>query len=143
MSGLVHYAATGTAGNRTPVSVATPLPVSSVAVGVDGATAATGANPVPVRTYGASNVATGVASGASTIGTSATLICNARPTRTFVRIINNGTTAVYIGPSNVATTTGAVLPGVVGAYLDMPVRSALYGIVASGTADIRQQDFYD
>lgn len=122
---------TGTAATNTDGSVSN--------AGVDGATKATGANAVPVRNYGSTNVATGAVS----VGTTATLLCNARPTRTTIRFINNGTTVTYIGPSNVTTLTGAVLPGVVGAYIDMPVRSALYAIVASGTADIRQQDFYD
>lgn len=55
-----------------------------------------------------------------------------------VSLYNAGAVTVYIGGPNVATTTG--IPLVAGAYADLPnlrPGSTLYGIVASGTCEVR------
>lgn len=69
----------------------------------------------------------------ATIGTTPTLIVAKRTGRDTVVIENTGTTAVYLGASNVSTTNGLLLPGVVGASVALETTDAVYGIVASGT----------
>lgn len=68
-----------------------------------------------------------------TVADSATLIAAARPGRRKLRVINLGTTAVYLGGSAVATTTGILLTGAVGAEREIETSEAIYGVVASGT----------
>ncbi|HEY7298559.1 MAG TPA: hypothetical protein VH684_11540 [Xanthobacteraceae bacterium] len=70
------------------------------------------------------------------VGTSATQIVSARAGRNQLVIANHGTTAVYIGGSGVATSTGILLPGTVGATITIPTSAAVYGIVASGSQTV-------
>jgi hypothetical protein len=69
----------------------------------------------------------------ATVAATATLIIAARRGRDTVVIENHGTTPVYLGHSGVTTTTGLLLPGVVGASVAIETTEAIYGIVASGT----------
>lgn len=80
--------------------------------------------------------------GQATIGTTPTLIAAARSGRQSITVTNTGTTAVYLGGSGVTTTTGAYLPGVVGATITIPFSGALYGIVASGTQLVTEYETY-
>lgn len=76
---------------------------------------------------------TNFATAQATIGATATLIVAQRRGRDTVTIENHGTTPVYIGRSNVTTTTGILLPGVLGASISIETTDPIYGIVASGT----------
>lgn len=79
------------------------------------------------------------------VATSATLIAAARtvaPARKLLIVVNTTTTAVYVGGSGVTTSTGLLLPGVVGASLTVPYTGALYGIVASGSATVTEAETY-
>lgn len=67
------------------------------------------------------------------IGTTPTLIAAGRLGADDITIENLGTTQVFLGNASVSTTTGFPIPGVAGASLTIPVTTALYGIVASGT----------
>lgn len=69
----------------------------------------------------------------ATIATTATVIVASRVGRDTVIIENSGTTAVYLGNSSVTTTTGLLLPGVLGASVSIETTDAVYGIVAAGT----------
>lgn len=120
-----------------PAQTRDALPVTLL--GLDANAAASSTNSVPVQEY----ASTSSSATAVSVATTATLLCNARTTRTGLQIINNSTTVVYIGSSAVTTATGAVLAGAVGAVLNVPVRSALYAIVASGTADVRVLDIFE
>lgn len=69
----------------------------------------------------------------ATIATTPTLILAQRAGRDAVIVEQTGTTAVYIGASDVTTSTGLLLPGVVGASVSIETTDAVYGVVASGT----------
>jgi hypothetical protein len=90
----------------------------------------------------AQSASNAIAASQVSIGTSATLAADARPTRSAVTIENTGTTAVYIGTSDVTTTTGMLLPGVVGASITINSRAPIYGVVATGTATVTILDTY-
>jgi len=57
-------------------------------------------------------------------------------------IENTGTTAVYVGASGVTTSTGMLLPGIVGASLTINTTAALYCIVATGTETVTVLETY-
>jgi hypothetical protein len=103
-------------------TAANPFPVS-----VNGVTAtalASATNPVPTRGYGWAAMATGQVS----VLTSNTQIVAARAGRGVVRVTNHGTNPVYLGNTGVAVGTGFILPGVVGASVEIPTPAALFGI---------------
>lgn len=74
--------------------------------------------------------------GQVTVGTTATLISAADGHREGLILINHGTTDVFVGNSNVTTTTGILLTGVKGTSLSISTRTSVYGIVVSGTQTI-------
>jgi hypothetical protein len=66
-----------------------------------------------------------------------TLINANEPNRAFESLVNTTTTPVYYGPSSTITTsTGSLLPGVVGASVNFAYTGGMYCIVATGTAVI-------
>ena len=68
------------------------------------------------------------------VAATATLIVAENDGRHSVLITNLGTVAIYVGSNaGVLTTTGQLLPGVVGASISIPTKSAIYGI-SSGSA---------
>lgn len=71
----------------------------------------------------------------------ATLIVAENFGRKAVLVTNLGTTAVYIGPnSNVSTSNGQLLPGVVGASISIPQTGPVWGIAASSTEAVSFMD---
>jgi hypothetical protein len=82
------------------------------------------------------NLNANFATSQATVGTTATLIVAQRTGRDTVVVENTGTTDVYIGNSTVSTTTGLLLPGVIGASVALETTDAVYGIVASGTQKV-------
>lgn len=77
------------------------------------------------------------------IGSSATKIIDPRPRANgAVTIENLGTVDIWIGGSNVTTSTGHLLPGVRGAAMTVPGDAAIYGVVASGTANVSFMETY-
>lgn len=76
------------------------------------------------------------------VGATATLIAASRASRALLTVVNTTTTAIYLGGSGVTTSTGQLLPGVVGASLTVPGTFALYGIVATGTATVTEAEVY-
>jgi hypothetical protein len=55
-----------------------------------------------------------------------------------VAVYNNGASTVYLGGSAVTTATGApVAAGAWGPGFDLTISDQLYGIVASGTVEVR------
>lgn len=76
------------------------------------------------------------------VGTSATLICAQRDQRRGILVVNHGTTDVYIGNSNVTTSSGILLTGTKGASISIPGNMAIYGIVGSGTQTISFIEIY-
>lgn len=84
-------------------------------------------------TPGAGNIVTNQVS----VGASATLICANRNARMALTIVNNGSTAVYLGAdTNVLTTTGVLLPGTVGASFTFDGSAAVWGITAGGSVTV-------
>lgn len=67
------------------------------------------------------------------VATTATPIVAERSGRDTVVIENHGTTNVFLGNSGVTTSTGLLLPGVVGASVAIETTEAIYGIVGTGT----------
>lgn len=65
------------------------------------------------------------------ISSTATKIVDGNNTRKCVTIINNGTTAVYIGNDSVTTSTGLLLIGTAGAAITIESTATVYGIVSS------------
>lgn len=70
-------------------------------------------------------------------GTTATLLLAANPARATAMLVNNGTATVFLGKdATVTTTTG--IPLAAGASLvDDRSSDAWYGILATGTGDVR------
>lgn len=96
--------------------------------------------PVPAAQsqVGSGSIATSQASVAST----ATLVAAARAGRNAVTVENLGTVAVYIGGAGVTTSTGFLLPGVVGASVTIPTSAAVYGVDATGTQAVAVLETY-
>lgn len=82
-----------------------------------------------------------VISKAITVATTATQIVgqNHATGRTVV-VYNNGSATVYIGGRDVTTTNG--LPLVAGASVPIATGSAIYGIVAASTVNVRRLEVY-
>lgn len=76
------------------------------------------------------------------VGATATQIVAARSGRGTVTVTNTTTTDIYLGNSDVTTTTGTLLVGVKGASITLSFVDALYGIVASGTAAVTAAETY-
>ena len=72
---------------------------------------------------------------AVSVGSTATVIKAANASRGAILIRNNGSQNIWIGPSGVTTSTGYKLAPLKMIYLRD--KSAIYGIVASGTCDVR------
>lgn len=69
-----------------------------------------------------------------TVATTATLLAAANPNRKFLSISNNGGATVFLGASNVLTTTGHLLLTANTITLDGSITTAaIYGIVAAST----------
>jgi hypothetical protein len=67
----------------------------------------------------------------------ATLIVAQNTGRHAVLITNTTTTAIYLGiDATVTTPTGQLLPGVVGASISIPSKSAVYGISSGSAATV-------
>jgi hypothetical protein len=80
------------------------------------------------------------------VGTSPTPIVSARTGapgtgRVSVTIVNTTTTPIYLGGSGVTTTTGELLPGIVGASITLNTTAAVYGIAGS-TATVTEAETY-
>lgn len=96
-------------------------------------------NPLPVTLgAGGSNFATSQVS----VGTTATSLAAARPSRIKLVIQNLSTTPVYIGPAGVTTANGLLLPGTAGATLEIPTTAQVFGIVATGTGSVAVFETY-
>lgn len=78
-----------------------------------------------------------VTSAAVSVGTTATALNPADADAQAVLIQNKGTVEVFIGGSNVTTTIGAGLAAGAEKSMDLSAGEVVYGIVASGTADVR------
>lgn len=68
-----------------------------------------------------------------TVGTGATQIATATPTRRAITLVQLGTVDTFIGAAGVATTTGVLLAGVKGTTLTIETTGAVFGIVGAGT----------
>lgn len=80
------------------------------------------------------NILTGQVSVAATAG--GTLIAPARADRKRLTIINGATADVFIGPSGLTISTGALLAGVKGQNIVLETNAAVYGIVGTGTETV-------
>jgi hypothetical protein len=139
-------------GNSAPVKAANTVSSTDLALEVavantnaNGPAAASASSPVTPsnQPVGSANFTPTQVSCAST----ATQIVAARTGvagtgRISDTITNTTTTAIYIGGSGVTTSTGALLPGVVGAAKTIKSTAALYCIVASGTATVTNDETY-
>jgi hypothetical protein len=114
-------------------------------VNTNGPAAASAASPVTP-----SNQPVGAAAFAATqvaLSSTATSIVAARTGvagtgRVSVTITNTTTTAIYLGGSGVTTSTGTLLPGIVGASVTLNTTAAVYGIVATGTPTVTALETY-
>lgn len=83
-----------------------------------------------------------IGTGQASVATTETAVVAARNNRHAVMIINHGTTAVYLGPTGLTTSTGVLLAGVVGASITIPTQAAIFGVVASGTQTVSYVELY-
>ncbi|MFA4974990.1 MAG: hypothetical protein WC683_20490 [bacterium] len=83
-----------------------------------------------------------IATAQVSVGTAATGIVPGRANRKNVRIVNHGTTDVFIGDSGVTTTTGTLLQGVIGYSITIEGNAAVFGIVATGTQTVSYLEAY-
>ena len=74
-----------------------------------------------------------VASGQVTVAATPTLIAPARPGRSAITIVQEGTTVVRLGGANVTTSNGVPLAGTQYSSFTIDGGGAVYGIVATGT----------
>lgn len=96
------------------------------------------ANPLPLVEQYPSNIVTGQV----TVGTTATLICAARPGRSSITMVQEGATDVRIGDGTVTLTTGCVLMGTPYTAFSIGGGAAIYGIVESGTQVVSYVESY-
>ena len=104
-------------------------------------------NPVGAGTSGSPSVETSqgnasLATAQVSVATTNTQIAAARATRNSITVTNTGTTAVYVGNTGVTTSTGMLLPGVVGASITIPTTAALFGVVGTGTQTVAVLETY-
>ncbi len=79
-----------------------------------------------------------IAVATTSVTTAATAIPAAALTfRRSILVTNNGSVAVYLGTSSVTTANGTPLAPAASLSLELSAGVVLYGIVASGTADVR------
>ena len=131
-------------GNTTLTSIynalIAPLPTGTNVVGKVGVqvggTDVSAANPVPTAGTQASSIATGQVS----CGTTAAQVVAARTGRRNVVLLNEGTAVVRFGAAGVTTTTGALLPGAVGASATIGGGAAVFCATAAGTQTV---SFYE
>ena len=78
-----------------------------------------------------------------TVAATATLISAANPNRKFIEITNIGAQSVFLGASNVTTTTGHSIGATTGSVTLSGVVStaAIYGIVAATTSIVTVLEF--
>lgn len=102
--------------------------------GLDTVAYVTSATPLPV----AVPATTTASNGATTVGTSATLVRAARTTRVGLTLQNLGSVDVFWGTTNAVTTaSGLKLAAGIAVEIDARYSGDVYAIVASGTADVR------
>lgn len=96
------------------------------------------ASSLPLPTGAAKDRATSTAqnNGQVSVTTSPTQIVAANSARKRIVITNTGSTAVYLGPSGVATSTGHLLAGAAGYPFVIYTKAAIYGIVGAGTQTV-------
>jgi hypothetical protein len=83
-----------------------------------------------------------LAAGQVSVTASATQIVAARSGRRAVVVTQHGTTAVYLGPSGVTTSTGLLLTGTAGAVQVLPGGAAVFGITVSGSQTVSYAEVY-
>lgn len=89
--------------------------------------------------YGSTVFATAQVSVAAT----ATLIAAGRNQRNSITVTNTTAVAIYLGNSSgVTTSTGTLLPGVIGASLTLPYDGAVYGISSTGSNTVTVAETY-
>lgn len=66
----------------------------------------------------------------------------ARAGRHSLRLVNLGTTDVWVGPKGVSSTTGALLVGTKGASLPIDTQDAVYGVVGTGSQAVSVIETY-
>lgn len=76
-------------------------------------------------------------SAAVSVGTTATALNAADADAQTVEVYNNGSASVFWGGSNVTTTIGVPIAAGTSKSFDLAAGEILYGIVATGTADVR------
>jgi hypothetical protein len=80
--------------------------------------------------------APGIAHNQVTVTTTAIIIAPVRASRKGILIVNHGAVDVYIGAQGVTSSTGMLLVGTKGAWLNIESGGAIYAITASGSATI-------
>ena len=101
----------------------------------NGRTPVSDANPMPVRLKGSAG--TKNAPVQVTVTTAATQILAANPNRAGAIIANTGASTLFIGRDNTVTTGNGIPVAAGGSIEDNQSGDAWFGIVASGTADVR------
>jgi hypothetical protein len=76
-------------------------------------------------------ISEGFVTGQVTVLTAALQIVPANAGRDIVKLVNTSAVACWIGGPAVTVGNGVLLPGVVGATLEVPATSAVFGITAS------------
>lgn len=113
--------------------------IANLPAAADAGAGAPSASTIRTVAASGSNLATSQVS----CGSTATSALSSRGARLLVSATNTTTTSIYVGPSSgVTTSNGQLLAGIVGASLTFPTTSALYCIVASGTATITLTEIY-
>ena len=83
-----------------------------------------------------SEIESSVRNAAVSVTSTATLVAPGTTTRSSLVMVNNGSVTVFVGAASVTTATGT--PVAAGASISLSnFNGALYGIVASGTCDVR------
>lgn len=78
-----------------------------------------------------------MAYGNVSVAVTATVIRAANEKRTYLIIYNNGTANVFVGDDASVTTSNGFPLISTGSWIEMTYKGAVYGIVASGTVDVR------
>lgn len=155
MSAIHYRDSDGT--NQTPVSAATPLPVTGTVTavttvgtitnpvgvkGADGSTITSATNPVPV-TQGAGSAATGTLANVASSATSVAVLA-ANTSRKGASVFNDSTAILYLKLNVAAASSSSyTVQMAAGSYYEVPsgYNGALSGIWASANGNARVTEY--
>jgi hypothetical protein len=143
--GVIGASAQSITGNEFQTGQTGKAVVGTVNMCINGSNIAmpcSGGTPLAVSGSFAAPSVSNLATTQVSVSSTATQVLPARVGRQAAVIENTAATAVYCGGPSVTTTTGMLLPGVVGSSLSIPTGAAIYCVTATGTNTVSAMETY-